>query len=271
MIDIRERSIGIFDSGFGGLSVMRKIMDLLPQENLVYFADTAHIPYGNKSASAIIKYSLESAHFLLKKKIKLLIVACNTASAYALDVLEKELSIPVLGVIFPAIEELMKATKNKKVAILGTEAMIRSGIYPRLIQEKYEGVEVESYSAPLFVPLVEEGFHDHIVAREVAKEYLKPLKISGVDTVLLACTHYPLLQGFIEESLGVGIKVVNPAEGCADFYQEFLSKQGLLNLSLTPAKVEYFVSDDAKRFSRLAPRFLGREIGEVLEAFKVKI
>jgi glutamate racemase len=203
-----DAPIGLFDSGVGGLTVFRELARLLPQEDLIYFGDTARLPYGNKSPETILRYSLECASFLFSQKIKLLIVACHTASAHALDTLEKELPISVLGMIQPGIQLIIEKSRSKRVAILGTASTILSNAYPQLLPADYSLFPV---ACPLFVPLVEERTYDSKAALWIADHYLKPLKKCSIDTALLACTHYPLLRPLIQKILGPSVELLEPA------------------------------------------------------------
>ncbi|MES2273384.1 MAG: glutamate racemase, partial [Chlamydiota bacterium] len=197
-----KRPIGLFDSGFGGLTVMREVARLLPRENLIYLGDTAHLPYGNKSPDSIYRYAFENAAFLLEKNIKLLIIPCHTACTHALSALQKQLPIPVIGVIESGVELIFETTSSFRIAVLGTSSTIASGIYPALIRSRFPNAHVYPVACPLFVPLVEEGFFNHKAAELVAESYLNPLKQQQIDTALLACTHYPLLRPIIQKTLG---------------------------------------------------------------------
>ncbi len=217
------RPIGLFDSGFGGLTVMREVVRLLPNENLVYLGDTAHLPYGNKSPQTVLRYALENASFLLQKKIKLLMIPCHTACSHALETLQQKLSIPVIGVINPGLELLAQETRTLKVAILGTSSTIRSGLYQSLVRQWNPKIEVYAVSCPLFVPLIEEGFFEHPSASLIAESYLGHLR-GKVDAALLACTHYPLMKDVLQKCLGAEVKLIEPAENCALQARKTLAK-----------------------------------------------
>jgi len=258
-----SRSIGIFDSGLGGLTVMRQILEELPQESITYFGDTARVPYGNKSSDTILKYSIENSNFLIQKEVKALVVACNTASAYSLEHLQETFSIPVVGVIEPGVERALEATHNGHIAVLGTEGTIRSGAYQKQFARMKSGIQVTTIECPLFVPLVEEHFLSHPATKMIVKEYLAPLKGAGVDTVLLGCTHYPLLRSFIEEELGDDVTVIDSASSCSQKLRSILGEASLLaNQNVIP-KLQYYVSDDANRFKERAQEFLETSIDEV--------
>ena len=220
--------IGIFDSGIGGLTVFREVEQLLPEENLIYFADAARLPYGNKSPETVVHYTLKSAQFLLNQGIKLLIIACHTASSQALKTLQETLPIPVLGMVKPSIDLLLSATKTKRVAVLGTKSTIHSGIYQNLIPSS---ITLFMIACPLFVPLVEEQFFDHKATLLIANHYLRPLH--DIDTALLACTHYPLIQKTIQQVLGPSVTIINPAVACAQLAKELLENHSLLNTKRT--------------------------------------
>lgn len=258
-----EDPIGLFDSGVGGLTVMKQLLKVLPCENYVYFGDTARLPYGEKSPETIIRYSLENAAFLLENKIKLLVVACNTASAYALDELQGLYDIPVVGVIEPGADRTVGMSKTGRIAVLGTRATIRSQAYREAILKRAPTFEVISIACPLLVPLVEEQYILHPATKLIVQEYLKPLKGSGVDTILLGCTHYPLLREVIEEVLGADVIIVDSANSCAEKVIEVLAEKNLQSSSQESIDPRYFVSDDAKKFQQLGERFLGISIPHV--------
>jgi glutamate racemase len=243
-------SIGLFDSGIGGLTVMQQIMQTLPQESLIYFGDTARVPYGGKSRETIIRYSLENANFLLEKGIKLLVVACNTASAFALDALKEQLPIPVIGVIEPGAEKAASISKNQRIAVLGTKGTIQSGAYQREIKTLVPQATIIPIACPLFVPLVEERLFHHPATRLIIKEYLQPLRNQEIDTVLLGCTHYPFLKHFIQEEMGSDVQLVDSASTCAEKICKLLKQQKLNSMSPKPT-YHYYVSDDPRKFQDL--------------------
>ncbi|HSX25522.1 MAG TPA: glutamate racemase [Chlamydiales bacterium] len=255
-----ELPIGLFDSGFGGLTVMREVVRILPHENLIYLGDTAHLPYGTKSPEAVLGFALENSDFLLKKNIKLLIVACHTACSHALAALQKKLPIPVIGVIEPGFELLMQTTRTMRVAILGTTSTIESGIYQSLFQKHMPQAEIHPIACPLFVPLIEEGFVNHISSEWIARTYLSPLTQKGIDAALLACTHYPLIRPILQKVLGPTVQLIEPAEQCA--WQAFhaLDKAHLLNPQRAKPRYEFFATDDPEKFRRLGRAFFGSEI-----------
>lgn len=254
-----KRPIGFFDSGFGGLTVMRELMRLLPQENLIYLGDTAHLPYGNKSPQTIIQYALKNASFLLAQEIKLLIVPCHTACCHAIQILQKELPIPVIGVIEAGLELVKMAAR---VAILGTTSTIESGLYQSLIRKQNPAIEIFARACPLFVPLIEEGFHCHPSMELIAKTYLGDLK-NKVDAALLACTHYPLILGSLQKVLGPQVLLLEPAELCAKQAKEALARANLLNVQTEKPTYQFYATDDPEKFRRLGKAFFGSSIEKV--------
>lgn len=255
-------AIAVFDSGLGGLTVLKEIRQQLPGENLIYFGDTARVPYGGKSRETVIRYSLEIGQFLQSQNIKMLVIGCNTASAYASDILAKEFQIPVFNVIDPLVEEL-SSEPVKHIAILGTSATIRSGVYQERLAKVLPGVKLTAVPCPLFVPIVEEHFQHHASTRLIIEEYLSPLKGGDVDTVILGCTHYPLLRQQIQDFLGDQVRIVDSAIACAKQIKKG-SKPLSFNKSLSVNdKLKYFVSDDPEKFIRLGEQFLGTKIGSV--------
>ncbi len=227
-IPARERPIGVFDSGIGGLTVVREILKQLPAEDVIYFGDSARVPYGGKSAETVTRFSIENTHFLVRRGIKFLVVACNTASAMALSVLQRRFEIPMIGVIVPGAREAVRATKSRKIGVIGTTGTIGSKAYERAIAEITPGFTVEGAACPLFVPLAEEGWTEGDVPRRIARTYLDPLRKSGVDTVILGCTHYPILRPVIAEALGDGISLVDTAEATVAEVRRELARLDLL-------------------------------------------
>lgn len=255
----KESAIGVFDSGIGGLTVLHKIIETLPNENTVYLGDTARAPYGTKSVETVRRYSFENAGFLLEKDVKLVIVACNTSTAIALMRLRDGLSIPVVGVIDPGVRGAIKSTRNKKIGVIGTEATIQSGAYTRALKESDPLIEVYSRACPLFVPLVEEGWTDNEVAEMTVKAYLGSLKQSGIDTLILGCTHYPLLKKAIRNFLGNGVRLVDSAEETAREVESVLKKGALIRKSGKGIH-SFFVTDAPDRFIKVGRRFLGEKV-----------
>ena len=251
-------AIGIFDSGLGGLTVMRKIREKCPTESLIYYGDTARVPYGGKSPDTILRYTIESAVFLMEQNIKALVIACNTAASYSMGRLKNIFNIPIIDVINPGAEAAVKATKTGRIAVLGTKATISSGSYQREIAALLPDAFVLPIACPLFVPLVEEKFLHHEATRLVVREYLKAVKQSGIDTVLLGCTHYPVLAPLIQSELGYTVKIVDSATTCADRLAELLKARNME--SETTGACRFFVSDDPEKFQLIGRDFLGEEI-----------
>jgi glutamate racemase len=250
--------IGLFDSGFGGLTVMREVIRLLPHESLIYLGDTARLPYGNKSPETVLQYAVENSRFLLQKGIKLLIIPCHTACSHALQHLREILPIPVIGVTEAGVDLL----KNySRIAILATQSTIESEVYQNKIRESLPHAKLFAKACPLFVPLVEEGFYNHVSAELIAENYLSSLK-GKIDAALLACTHYPLIRSPIQKVLGPEVELIEPASACALKAQEILTQLNLLNHDKTPS-YEYYVSDAPEKFRTLGEIFLGKKIEKV--------
>lgn len=251
--------IGVFDSGVGGLTVAREIMRQLPNERIVYFGDTARVPYGSKSKETVTKFSRQIVHFLETQQVKAIVVACNTASAYALEELEKEVDVPIIGVVKPGARAALAVTVNKKIGVVATEATINSGIYSRYIEETDKSVKILGKACPLFVPLVEEGLWEDPVTDEIARRYLTGLLDSGIDTLILGCTHYPMIRSTVAKIMGDGVTLVNPAYETARELKTLLAKKGLESEHRPELGTElyrFFVSDAADKFQRFANSIL---------------
>ncbi|MDR2427552.1 MAG: glutamate racemase [Endomicrobium sp.] len=251
--------IGIFDSGFGGLTVMSAINKVLPSENLIYFGDTAHVPYGTKSQNAILKFSKEITSFLIKNRVKLIVVACNTASALALPVLEKTLKVPIIGVIAPGAKAAIDASKNFRIGIIGTEGTIGSKSYPKAIN-KLAKAKIYQQACPLLVPLVEEGWIDEEITERTVKKYIKPLLAKKIDTLVLGCTHYPLLRKTLERNLDKNIILVDPATSTALEVKRILDKKSLLASKNGKKYLKFYVSDNPEKFKKIGRRFFSKNI-----------
>ena len=256
-------AIGVFDSGLGGLTVVKELIHHLPNEKIVYFGDTARVPYGTKSGETIIRYSREIMRVLLKEQVKMVVVACNTASSLALDVLKKEFNVPILGVIDPGARKAVSVTSNNRVGIIATSSTVKSGKYALKIVQLNKNIKVTSQACPLFVPLVEEGWFDHAVTYQVAEEYLTGMKKARVDTLILGCTHYPLLKGILHNVMGSKVQLVDSAQEVALQAKELLGKMRILRTRLGPCQHTFIVSDEPKQFQRLAIRFLGGGVKNV--------
>jgi len=259
------KAIGIFDSGVGGLTVLKEVVRVLPQEDTIYLGDTARVPYGTKSPETVVRYSRQIARYLLGRDIKLLVVACNTASAVALSALQQEFDIPIVGVIEPGARAAVEATSSGKVGVIGTAGTIASSAYTKAIKRINPEIEVVSRACPLFVPLAEEGWVDNEVTRLTARIYLEELKLQGVDTLVLGCTHYPILKQVIAEAMGDGVTLVDSAEQTALTVARILGEQELLRPSVEKGNHHYFVTDIPAGFIRVGNRFLGGELGDVYQ------
>jgi len=259
------QAIGIFDSGVGGLTVLREIFKVLPQEDTIYFGDTARVPYGTKSPETVERYSREITSFLVKRDIKLLVVACNTASAVALNSLKREFFIPVVGVIEPGARRAVEVTRSGRIGVIGTAGTIKSSAYTRAIKRLNPAAEVLTRACPLFVPLAEEGWTDNQVARLTAQSYLQELKEADIDTLVLGCTHYPLLKNIIAETMGPDVVLVDSAEETGRTVAEILTNKKLLRPALEKGNHHFFVSDIPAGFIRVGNRFLGGKLGDVYQ------
>lgn len=258
----RDAPVGVFDSGVGGLTVAREIMRNLPSEKIVYFGDTARVPYGNKSKETIIRYSRQIIHFLREQEVKAIVIACNTASAFALDAVRHELDIPVLGVIEPGAAVAAKETKNKRVGVIGTIGTVGSGIHESFLKKLDPDITVIGKACPLFVPLVEEGWLHDSVTTEVAERYLKELKEKEIDTLILGCTHYPLLRSTVRQVMGEGVRLVNPAYETALELGKMLKENNLLCSGQGQEEFPYrfYVSDLAEKFTSFANSILPYDV-----------
>jgi len=262
------KSIGVFDSGVGGLTVAKELIRQMPHENIVYFGDTARVPYGIKSRETVIRFSIENILFLLKQDVKLICVACNTASSFALPVIKNHFRVPIVGVITPGVREAVYASRNKRIGVIGTKGTIKSLTYEKEIKQLDAQVKVTAVACPLFVPFVEEGWLEGEVVESVARNYLQPLKNAGVDTVILGCTHYPLLKPVIQEVLGKQVTLIDSAKQVAFEVKKILASEDMLNQpsknkSISAGKHKFYVSDNPEWFSGLAERFMGRPLKDV--------
>jgi len=253
--------IGIFDSGIGGLSVVREIFKQLPDYQIIYFGDTARCPYGNRGKEIIEHYAEEDARFLIKQGAKIIVIACNTASAVAYKGLKKKISLPLLEIVTPAVEQAVTVTRNKKIGVLGTRATVDSGIYERKIREKDPEIEVFSHAAPLLVPLVEEDWLKKPETKRVIRRYLLPLKKQQIDTLILACTHYPFLTKLIKSKLSSRVKIIDPAYQLAEKLKLFLAEHPEIEKQLIRGQEsQFYVSDLTPKFKQLAGKWLDKKI-----------
>ncbi len=258
-----DKHIGVFDSGVGGLTVLKEIHSLLPYESTIYLGDTARVPYGIRSSETVTKYSYENSSFLLKKDIKLLVIACNTASAISLSLIKDLCSIPVIGVIEPGAKSSITHTRNKKIGITGTETTIKSGAYRIAIHNIDSEIEIFEQACPLFVPLVEEGWLEEEVTHLIAQKYLNSMRNSNIDTLVLGCTHYPLLKNVIRNVVGEGITLIDSAVEIAIAVKNILENSGILNnISSKPIR-KYYVTDSPDRFINLGAIFLTEPINDI--------
>ena len=255
--------IGVFDSGIGGLTVAREIMRQLPEESIVYFGDTARVPYGPKSPDTVRRYSQEISEWLLGQGVKAIVVACNTATAHALPTLRAELPVPVVGVVEPGARAAVDATRDGRIGVIGTQGTIGSGAYERAIRAIAPDARVTARACPLFVPLVEEGWTEHEASRLIAHEYLDSLAAEGVDTLVLGCTHYPLLKRLIGETVGRPIRLIDSAEETAAETGRVLAEAGLRAPAGATARHRFVASDAPDHFTRIASRFLGAPLERV--------
>ena len=252
---LHNAPIGVFDSGIGGLTVAREIMRQLPNERIVYFGDTARVPYGNKSRETVTRFSRQIVRFLQTQHVKAIVAACNTASAYALDELEKEVNLPMIGVVRPGATAAIEATRNGRIGVIATEATISSDIYRRYIEDDLNKVSVIGKACPLFVPLVEEGLWEDPVTEEIARRYLAELIDIDIDTLILGCTHYPLIRSTVGKVMGDKVTLVNPAYETARELKELLKREGLESEKrpeLGTDLYRFFVSDAADKFQKFA-------------------
>ncbi len=267
MID-REAPIGIFDSGVGGLTVFRALARRLPKENLIYLGDTARVPYGTRSKETIERYALEDARFIESKQVKAIVIACNTASAMASNLLREACSVPVLGVIRPGSQEAILRTQNRRIGLIATEATVASGAYERAMRAQRDDLDILARACPLFVPLAEEGWAEHPVTAQVAEEYLQDFVASRIDTLVLGCTHYPILRAVIQQVMGEGVALIDSGEAVAEVVAKMLEEKNLNRESEAPRSESFYVTDSAARFRRVAEIFLGRSI-ESLETISL--
>jgi glutamate racemase len=260
------KPIGVFDSGVGGLTVVKELVQQLPSEDIVYFGDTARVPYGIKSKETIIRFSIENILFLLRHDVKLICVACNTASSMALPSIRSHFKVPIIGVISPGVREAVYATQNKRICVIGTHATVRSRAYEAEIHQLDPAIKVTTVACPLFVPFVEEGLLGGEVVEKIAQQYLQPLKDAKIDTIILGCTHYPLLKHVIQKVVGDKVRVINSAKQVAIEVKKILAADGQVNNGTKAGKHRFFVSDNPDWFTGLARTFLGKPITDAKKA-----
>jgi glutamate racemase len=258
-----QKPIGVFDSGIGGLTVVRALLEQLPHENIVYFGDTARVPYGPKSPQVVREYTQDDVDFLLSKNVKMIVVACNTVSAVALDVVQKRAHMPVCGVIIPGASDAVRQSVTGRIGVIGTVGTIASNAYTNAILQERPKSQVFAKACPLFVPLVEEGWTEHRATEMIALEYLFPLMTKKIDTLVLGCTHYPLLKPILKEVTKGAVTLIDSAEATAAAVKAMLTEQKLLNPSMQNPNVQFFVSDAPDKFTSIGEKFLGRTLGVV--------
>jgi glutamate racemase len=256
---MKNSPIGIFDSGVGGLTVVKQLAVEMPGEDIVYFGDTAHVPYGTKSASTIQKFSIQNVLFLLKRNVKLIIIACNTSSAIVLPFLSEHFSIPIIGVIKPGAKAAVRSTRNGRIGVIGTSATILSGAYDKEIRSLNSGIKVYSGSCPLFVPLAEEGWANDGIVDIAARRYLAVFKGRKIDTLIMGCTHYPLLRSSIRRVMGKDVRLIDSAEETAKEAKNLLEECGLKSGAKSKGGSRFYVSDAPDKFRAVAKRFLGKD------------
>jgi glutamate racemase len=257
--------IGVFDSGIGGLTVVKELMEHLPNEEIIYLGDTARVPYGTKSKETVTRFAFECAEFLMSKKVKMLVIACNTISASSLDEIEAKFPIPVQGVIISGARAALRATTTKRIGVIGTERTISSGAYIDAIRAMDNEIQIFPKACPLFVPLVEEGWLDIEVTYLTAIEYLAPYKPKGIDTLVLACTHYPLLKGVIQRVVGRKVTLIDSAAETAKTVSETLKKINIERTADTLPSHQFYVSDNPEKFMQVGERFLNKAIRNIQE------
>ena len=257
---MNNKSIGVFDSGLGGLTAVKQIMQELPNENIIYFGDTGRVPYGTRSRDTILKYTRGDIRFLKTFDVKVIVIACGTASSAALPMIKDEFDVPIVGVIDAAVYAAVRATKNKKIGVIGTSGTIKSGEYEKQINDYDSEMQVFSKACPMFVPLVENGYFDTEVTRLIVEEYLEGIRAEGVDTLILGCTHYPLLEKVISEYMGDGVTLINSGAEVAKYLKKKLDDEMSHSDKIDEYQYRYYVSDDISSFEELGSIFLEREI-----------
>lgn len=262
-INLASEPIGIFDSGIGGLTVVKEISRMMPYENIIYFGDTARVPYGNKSPETVTKYSMEITEFLISKGVKIIVIACNTASSFSLEVLQEKLNVPVLGVIEPGAVSACLKTKSGNIGVIGTTGTVNSRAYPEAIRKLNSSIKVYQQACPLFVQLAEEGWTNNQVARLTAIKYLTPLKKKNIDTLILGCTHYPLLKNVISSAIGNNVKLIDSGKETGRMVKKTLEEKKIMNKTKIRGKITLYVSDLPLKFHELSIKFMKKKIEKV--------
>jgi len=253
---MKNKPIGVFDSGLGGLTVVKELIQQLPHEDIFYYGDTARVPYGTKSKKSIIRFSTENAHILIKQKVKMIVVACNSSSSYALPFLEKKFSVPIIGVIAPSAKKAATLTSNNRVGVIATSATIHSHAYTKKIKQYNSSLKIFGQACPLFVPLVEEGWSTKKITLDIARTYLSPLKKLNIDTLILGCTHYPLLKKTIRKIIGKNVILIDSAKEVAKEIRTLLEKTDQKKLSKRKPRYTFLISDRPQEFKKIARNFL---------------
>jgi glutamate racemase len=259
----RNSAIGVFDSGLGGLTVVKELMRQLPLEDIIYYGDTARVPYGTKSKESIVRFSIENTKVLLKHNVKMVVVACNSSSSYALDTLRKNFRVPIVGVIHPGARKAVALTKNKRIGVIATSATVASNEYIRTVKSYDKGVKTFAKACPLFVPLAEEGWFHKALTVNIAKEYLAPLRAKNIDALILGCTHYPLLKASLQKAVGKKVVLVDSAKEVAGEVKALLTASESRKVSKRKPKYKFLISDRPQEFKKIARNFLGREIKHI--------
>jgi len=259
----KEKPIGVFDSGIGGLTVVKRIASALPEENIVYFGDTARVPYGSKSNATVIEYAVQDAGFLIKKNVKAIVVACNTVSSVALEELRKNFDVPIIGMIMPGSLSAVQSSRNGRIGVIGTRATIGNRAYYQEIKKIKNDTEVFEKACPLFVPLAEDGWITHKATYEIAEEYLKELRTLNIDTLVLGCTHYPILADVIQKVIGKNVKLIDSGIASAERVKNELSRFNLHTNKFSIGNLDFYVSDIPVKFKEIAELFLGREVQNI--------
>ena len=265
---MKNNPIGIFDSGIGGLTVAKEVLERLPNESLIYLGDTARVPYGTRGKEVIEEFAIELARFLLKRRVKSLLVACNTISSTCLGAIESISPVPVIGVLKPAVNQAAKTTKANRIGVIGTRATINSGVYEQEIKKLRPKAEVLTQACPLFVPLAEEGYTKHQAAKLIAKEYLSKFSESNIDTLILGCTHYPILRKIIQEAVGEGVTLIDSAKPTAEELAKLLERSNLSSDG-TDTFQEFYVTDAPERVYQVADLFFGNHLSGKLKKINI--
>lgn len=268
---MNKNAIGVFDSGLGGLSAVKQMLCAMPNENIIYFGDTGRVPYGNRSKDTIRRYAMQDANFLLKNNVKMVVAACGTVSSVAPD-LESTLKVPYTGVVLPTCFTALKESKNGKIGVIGTTATINSHSYKTRIQLKNPSFEVFEQDCPMFVPLVENGFidRDDMVVKLIVEKYMSNLKNAGVDTVILGCTHYPILKDAIQDFMGKDVTLIDSGKETALYTKKVLEENGLNNADKTPGTAKFFVSDTPDNFEKIASLFLSKDMQNCVSRINIE-